>query len=226
MNGRVWTKREIAIIRRDYPDKATKLVAAALKRPLSGVYRIANSFGVKKSARFLASTESGRLTKLTASGAAHRFKKGNVPANKGIRRPGWSSGRMRETQFKKGQRSGIAAAHWTPIGSLRINGDGYLDRKVRDDGPAPKRWVGVHRLVWTESHGSIPSGHVVVFRPGRSTTELSEITLDAIELVSRQTLMKRNSYHTNYPKEIGELIQLRGAIQRQINRRERHAKQN
>jgi hypothetical protein len=226
MNGRAWTKREIALIRRDYPHKATKVVATALNRPLSGVYRTANLLGVKKSAKFLASSESGRLKKLTQSGAAFRFKKGAVPPNKGLRRPGYAPGRMRETQFKRGQRSGIAAAHWVPVGSYRVNGDGYLDRKVRDDGPAPKRWVSVHRLVWIEAHGPIPPAHAVTFKPGRATTELAKITLDALELVSRGELMKRNSYHTNYPKELAQLIQLRGAVQRQINRRERHAKQN
>ena len=230
MNGRGWTKREVAMIRRDYPNKAAKVIAATLKRPLSGVYRMANALGVKKSAKFLASSESGRLKKLTQSGAAYRFKKGAVPANKGLRRPGYAPGRMRETQFKRGQRNGIAASHWVPIGSYRVNADGYLDQKVRDDGPAPKRWVGVHRLVWMKAKGPIPPGYAVTFKPGRATTELAKITIDAVELVSRGQLMKRNSYHTNYPKELAQLIQLRGAVQRQINRRIRkeshHQEQN
>lgn len=38
--------------------------------------------------------------------------------------------------------------------------------------------------------------------------------------------MRRNSYHTRYPKEIGLVIQLKGALQRQINKRERDAKQD
>ena len=227
MNGRAWTKREIAIIRRDYPHKATKVVAAALDRPLSGVYRTANSLGVKKSAAFLASSESGRLKKLTRSGAAYRFKKGDVPPNKGLRRPGYAPGRMQETQFKKG-RPASEARNYKPIGTLRVSADGLLERKVSDD-PAffpARRWVGVRRLVWSEANGPIPDGHAVVFRPGRATTDLAKITLDAIELLSRSDLMKRNSYHTNYPKELAQLIQLRGAVQRQINRRERHAKQD
>jgi hypothetical protein len=52
VNGRAWTKRETAVIRRDYPHKATKLIAAVLKRPLSGIYKAAESLGVKKSAAF------------------------------------------------------------------------------------------------------------------------------------------------------------------------------
>ena len=133
---------------------------------------------------------------------------------------------MRETQFKKGQLNGVAAARWVPIGSYRINADGYLDRKIRDDGLPQKRWVPVHRLIWIDAHGPIPPGHAVAFKRGCATTELAKITLEVIELVSREELMRRNSYHFNYPKEIGELIQLRGAVQRQINKRERHAKQD
>lgn len=226
MNGRAWTMREIAIIRRDYPHKKTELIAKELKRPLCGVYRTASGLGIKKSAKFLASSESGRLKKLTQAGAAYRFAKGHVPANAGLHRPGWSAGRMRETQFKKGQRSGIAAAHWMPIGSHRINADGYLDRKIRDDGLPQRRWVGVHRLIWIAANGPIPPRHVVVFKPGLRTTDVEKITLDILELVTREELMRRNSYHTNYPKEIGQLIQLRGAVQRQINRRTRLEKQD
>jgi hypothetical protein len=221
VNGRPWTKREIAIIRRDYPNKATKLIAAALKRPLSGIYKAAESLGVKKSAAFLASSESGRLTKLSAAGIAYRYAKGHVPANAGLRRPGYAPGRMVQTQFKKG-RPARAARNYKPIGSFRINADGYLDRKLSDFGLPQKRWQPVHRLIWIEAKGPIPAGHAVAFKPGRETTDLDKITLDAIELISRAELMRRNSYHTNYPKEIRQVIQLRGAVQRQINRRENH----
>lgn len=48
------------------------------------------------------------------------------PFNKGLRRPGWHVGRMRETQFRKGERSGIAAKNWRPIGTIRTDPDGYL----------------------------------------------------------------------------------------------------
>lgn len=225
MNGRPWTKRELAVIRRDYPHKATKLIAFTLRRPLSGVYRMANDLGVKKSAAFLASSESGRLTKLSAAGVAHRFSKGHVPANAGLRRPGYAPGRMATTQFKKG-RPPRESRNYKPIGSYRINADGYLDRKLSDVGLPQKRWHPVHRLVWIAANGPIPEGHAVAFKAGRATTDLKKITLDAIELLSRGQLMRRNSYHINYPKEIGQLIQLRGAVQRQINKRAKNEKQD
>jgi hypothetical protein len=37
-----------------------------------------------------------------------------------------------------------------------------------------RNWVAVHRLVWEQAHGPVPPGHIVVFRPGRHTTDLDE----------------------------------------------------
>src|SRR5438094_339747 len=104
---RVWSEEERARLAALYPHRPTKEVAQALGRGISGVYRMAAMRGIAKSPEFLASDESGRL------------KKGHEPANKGLRRPGWYAGRMRETQFQKGRaRSGKAAENWAPIGSI------------------------------------------------------------------------------------------------------------
>ncbi len=59
---------------------------------------------------------------------------------------------MKETMFKKGQ----VGTRFMPIGSERINADGYLDRKVSATGYPPRDWVAVHRLLWIEHHGPIP----------------------------------------------------------------------
>jgi hypothetical protein len=104
-----------------------------------------------------------------------------------------------------------------PVGTLRINGDGYLDRKVTDVGPSRHCWVAVHRLVWIAAHGPIPSGHVVTFKPGRHSTELISITADGLECISRGTLAQRNHPRSKSP-ELARLVQLKGAITRQVNR--------
>ena len=49
-------------------------------------------------------------------------------------------------------------------------------------------------------------------------TTLEEITLDKVECISLAENMRRNSCH-QYGKEIARLIQLRGAVSRQINKR-------
>jgi hypothetical protein len=98
------------------------------------------------------------------------------------------------------------------------NDDGTLQRKMREDGRPQDRWVAVHRLVWQAAHGPVPRGSVVVFKPGRFSTELAQITLDAVELISRAELMARNTRH-NYSPEINELIGLRAQITRAVNTR-------
>ncbi|NKF57495.1 HNH endonuclease [Ralstonia solanacearum] len=110
-----------------------------------------------------------------------------------------------------------------PVGSERIS-CGYLQRKLYDTGYAPADWVNVHRIVWEEANGPIPSGHVVCFLPDRKTTVLSLITADALELVSRVELARRNHPLSKSP-EFNQLVQLKSAITRQVNRIAREAKE-
>lgn len=222
----VWSEGEIEALRRRYPHERTERIARDLGVAAHQVYAKAKKLGLKKTDAYLASPDACRLRRGDNVGAAYRFKKGQVPSNKGLRRPGWHRGRMRETQFKPG-RPAHEARNYRPIGSTRIV-YGNLERKVTDD-PAlypAKRWRPVHRMVWEAAHGPVPQGHVVVFRPGMHTTEEAEITIDRLELLTHAENMRRNSYHTRYPKEIGLAIQLRGQIVRQINKRTRREEQD
>lgn len=106
-----------------------------------------------------------------------------------------------------------------PIGSYRLTKDGTLQRKISEDkGNNSKRWRGVHELVWVEVNGPVPLKHIVVFKPGQRTAELEEITIDRVECITLAENMNRNTRH-NMPKELSDLIQLRGALNRQINKR-------
>jgi hypothetical protein len=214
---------EDEILRRAFPHNRTAKVARVLGRSESSVHQRARKLGLKKSAKYLASPEACRLRRGGEVGKPYRYPKGHVPANKGLRRPGWAPGRMATTQFKKGAMSGAAQRNYVPIGTERIK-DGVLARKVTDDPsmyPA-RRWVPVHRMVWEAAHGPVPEGHVVRFRDGMKTLVASEITDDRLELVTFAENMLRNTLH-RYPKEIVHLIQLRGALNRKINRRSKQA---
>lgn len=131
----------------------------------------------------------------------------------------------RHTQFKRG-RPASESANYVPIGSYRLSKDGYLEQKVTDDPSiAPvRRWTGVHRLVWESANGPVPKGHVVCFLPGRRSAELEKITLDALELVSRGELARRNHPRSRDP-DLAKLVQIKGAITRQVNRIAREAKE-
>jgi hypothetical protein len=209
--NRAWTPGELETLTELYPDHTAKAISLVLDRSVAAIYGQAAQLGLKKSATFLASPASGRLD--GTRGASGRFAKGHVPANKGARRPGWSPGRMTETQFRKGQ-----SPHNTqPIGSYRLDKDGTLQRKINNNrGSNSVRWRGVHELVWVEANGPVPPKHIVVFKPGMRTAVLEDITLDKVECISLADNMRRNTLH-RYPKEIALAIQMRGALNRRIN---------
>jgi hypothetical protein len=202
-----------------YPDTLTQDIADLIGMPPDRVHAYASSKGWKKTKQFMRDTARER------SGPdhpmrRHQFPKGHVPANKGVK--GYDSGgRSHETRFKKGTRNGQALKNWMPIGSYRLNDDGYLDRKVSDTGYPPRDWQPEHRLVWIEANGPIPPGHVVRFKDGMRTTDAEKITQDILECITLAENMRRNSFRTNYPPEVVKLIQTRGHMNRMINKRER-----
>lgn len=215
---KAFTPDEDDTLRLNYPDLPTEAIAYVLGRSLRSTHQRANALGLRKSDKFNRSKWAARWDPEHPRSKAHRFKKGHVPANKGVKRPGWAPGRMAATQFKKGQMSGAARHNYMPIGSERIK-DGVLCRKVTDDPtlyPA-RRWVPVHRMVWEAVHGPVPDGHVVRFKDGQKTHDAHLITVDRLELVSLAENMHRNSVH-RYPEQIVHAVQLRAALNRRINR--------
>jgi hypothetical protein len=212
-----WLPAELELLRERYPDTVTAELAQQLGRSLSTVYQKAAKLGLAKLPEFIADTARQRSSQPGHGSQCTRFAPGLTPWNKGKPHP--ARGNSAKTQFRAGQLNGRARQLVVPVGSYRVNGDGYLDQKVSDQpGPQTLRWKAVHRLVWEAKHGPVPPGHAVVFLPGRKTTEVERITLDALELVTRQTLMRRNTVQ-NLPKPLAQLAQLRGALNRQINRR-------
>ena len=211
---RPWLKKHDAELRRLYPHQSTAKVAARIGRSLPSVYNRARILDLRKSAAYLESPDACRLRRDDNPGIRFRFPKGHVPANKGLRRPGYSvgRGRMQETQFKKGQ-----ATKWHPVGSTRLV-DGYLYRKVSDirNVTWTRNWKQEHVLLWEAEHGPLPKGHALAFKNG----DRRDIRLDNLECISRSELMRRNTVH-NLPAPLAQTIQLLGALKRRINRRAR-----
>lgn len=194
---RIWNTDEDAILRACYPDESTAVLATRLGRPLASTYQRANALGLKKSAAYLASDASCRLRRDNSGGIPYRFVKGQTPANKGLRRPGWGPGRMKATQFQPGIRRGVAVKLWKPIGTERVSKDGYLQRKVNDGMPLQRRWKAVHIITWEAENGPLPVGHVIVFRNGDkadirlSKPELAEATGMSVDGGSFRTYLSR-----------------------------------
>lgn len=223
-HGRVrWTRKMIAIVRRRYPDTPTRDLALELGVSHLALYQRAEKLGVKKTPEHIARTleECGRQA--VEAGRAHRFQKGIVPANKGLRRPGWYRGRMRETQFKKGQpptnTMPLWSFRWIRCGSGKGRGKGtaYMALKTGKPAPPPMNgWEWVHKMVWEQAHGPIPAGHRIWWKDGDHANN----ALSNLELLSDRDHMLRTTVH-NLPKPLVEVIQLAGALKRKIRAKER-----
>jgi hypothetical protein len=208
---RLWSKADDRTLRRTFPHARTEIVAQQLRRTYTAIAARAALLGLHKSAAYMASPDAYRFRRGQGGGEAFRFPKGHVPANKGVRRPGWSVGRMRQTQFKKG-----ALPHtYMPVGSTRLC-DGYVYRKLSDvrNVPWTVNWKLEHFRIWEQVHGPVPAGHALAFHNGDRT----DVRLDNLELITRRDLMRRNSVH-NLPPALKQTVQLLGVLNRQIRRR-------
>jgi len=218
MSRHQWTPEQTATLIARYPSEPTQELADELGVSLKRAYAKAAQLGLKKAAEYLSSPAACRLRSGDNKGASTRFKRGGVVWNKGMK--GLQIGGV-ETRFK----AGMVPHNTRPIGSHKLDKDGTLLRKVSDvKGNNSKRWRSVHELVWIEVNGPLPAKHMVVFKPGMRTNRLAEITIDRVECISRGENMKRNTVH-NLPKELAELVQLRGALLRKINHRTKHHEQ-
>lgn len=124
------------------------------------------------------------------------FKKGQEPMNKGLK---WDEyltvdqqQRSKKTWFKKGNIS----SNNVPIGTERINRDGYIEVKIRD-GSLNKNWQLKHRLVYMQNYGEIPKGYNVIFLDGNKLNfnkdNLSLISDSELLLMNRKKLFVQNA---------------------------------
>ena len=203
----IWTDAMVQALRAQYPDHRAADIAANLGVGVQSVYQKAKTLGLKKSAEFLASPLSGRTD--GTRGAATRYQPGFTSWNKG--KAIGSQGNSVKTQFKKGS----TPANVLPVGHVRINTEGYKDIKIA---PGTGNWVQLHHHNWKMAHGEYPpKGMALIFKDGNKLN----CEIENLELVSRKDLMLRNNVH-QYGPEIAKLVQLRGAITRQINRKEKN----
>lgn len=220
MSGRKWSAEDDARFLELYPNLPTAEVAKQLGRSVRSVYTRSDTLDVRKSAEYLASPAAFRWRRDYHMGWEHRFKKGHATHNKGKKLgAAWVRGRMAETQFKKGS---VSANH-VPVGTIVKDVEGYLHKKIAEGNGGhgnPKVWGFVHRMVWEEANGPIPAGHVIRFKDENK----ENCALENLKLLSRRENMALNTVH-RLPKELAELIQLKGALNRQIRKREKHGEE-
>lgn len=215
--GNPWTEEEKKVVVEMYADYFAEEIAEILGRPKSGIYRQAHLMGLRSSREKIA--RSGRMTAEKPSSKAHRFQNGHTPANKGKKMDAELYDRLKPSMYQKGH----VPTNYRPIGSERVNRDGYIEVKVAD----PGIWKLKHRVVWEKAHGEIPVGCNVQFKNGNS----QDVRLENLYLISRaDQLGKENGMYVKYPEELRAVMRLKGSINRQINkykkRQQEHGKES
>ena len=209
-----WTRTMDRRLRKFYPTTSTRDLAPKLGVSKLACHQRANKLGIRKTAAFMKSTLHACGLQAVESGKASRFPKGHAPVNKGLRRPGWHAGRMRETQFRKGQ----TPRNTMPMWSFRFC-DGYLMLKTGAPTPKPTTgWEYVHKLIWEQAHGPLPD-----WREARiwwKDGDHGNCSLSNLELVKGSDHVARTTVH-NLPKPLVQVIQLAGALKRKIRNREK-----
>lgn len=203
MNRRKWTTEEDDKIRELYPTRYAKDIVGILDRSVSAIYGRAQLLGVSSDHEKI--VRSGRESSMTEGVRRTQFKKGHVPPNKGKKVDAATYEKMSRTFFKKGQRP----QNHKDVGSERVTKDGYIEIKVAE----PNKWRLKHRVVWEQAYGKIPPRHNIQFRNGNS----KDIRLENLYMISQAEQMRtENSLIARYPKELGDVIRLKGALKRKI----------
>lgn len=82
------------------------------------------------------------------------FDKGEIPWNLG--KKGYMG--PNATTFKKGNKP----ANWKPVGTERLNKDGYIEIKIEE----PSTWKLKHRYVWEQKNRSVKKGYIIILLDG------------------------------------------------------------
>lgn len=208
---RAWyTPEQMAVLVAEYPNRPTAEIAKILGRTTRSVEQTAVRLKLKKDPAYLEAKYRSQAERLAITGKAHRFQASQTPWNKG--KMGWCAEGCKATQFKPGNRP----TTWKPVGTERINTDGYIEVKFADvPGPNSLRWRCKHLLLWESVHGPMPEHHAVVFING----DKRDIRIENLELITRAELLSRNSWMTKYPDPLRQVIHLRGVLNRIINKK-------
>lgn len=182
---------------------ATEEQAEFIKRNVKGIgnVELTNLFNEKFGTNVLESQiRAFKARNKLRSGLDGRFQKGHTPVNKG--KKGICAKGCKATQFKKGHKP----INYKPVGSERINVDGYVEVKVAD----PNKWQLKHRVVWEKHNGKIPEGYVVIFLDNNKSNldinNLLMISRKQLVFLNKNGLIKENSDLTKTGVLIADLL--------------------
>jgi hypothetical protein len=137
--SKLFSKEQVKFIRDNYAALGRKGLTKALNDKFQTEFKVSQIVGFVKNNKI-------------NSGRTGHFQKGQ---------PSWSKGtkgilKKNSGSFKKGN---VPHNH-KPVGSERINVDGYIEIKVAE----PKRWEYKHRIIYQNNFGDLEVGDVVRFK--------------------------------------------------------------
>lgn len=211
MNRKVWTQEDVEILTRMYPDHFAQEIAGLLGRKIPSIYNKAAMLGLKCNPEKI--RRAGKMSCCNPKNIATRFTKGHIPVNKGKKMSPEVYARCAGTMFKVGN----TPHNHKEIGSERITKDGYIQIKVAE----PNKWRMKHRVIWEQHNGVIPPGCNIQFRNHNS----QDCRIENLYLITRvDQIVNENSLIAKYPKELQDVMRLRGAVKRMINQKQQNGK--
>lgn len=106
------------------------------------------------------------------TGRTGYFEKGHIPANKG--KKGVCAKGCEKSWFKKGHKP----INHRPVGSERVNVDGYVEIKVAE----PNIWKLKHRVLWEQEKGPLKRGDIIIFLDRNK----QNVTIENLVKISRR----------------------------------------
>jgi hypothetical protein len=167
-----FTREQIDFIRREYQLLPLKSLAAAF----------IERFGMQKTVGQIRGYIRNHGIKSGRSGC---FEKGQKTWNKGVE--GYMGANV--TSFKKGNNP----KNRKPLGTERINRDGYIEIKVAERNSYtgfPTRYRHKHVVIWESIHGPVPAGKIVIFRDGNR----ENCTPENLACISRAEGVRLNQF--------------------------------
>ena len=214
---RLFTSDEDYLIQKIYPDTPTRVIAFILNRHSGSIVHRAGMLKIEKNPDYLIEITKHLGNGLKKSGAAHRFKKGFEPKNKGLKQTDYMTPEAIEktisTRFKSGQKVHNEGAD----GDIRIR----HPHKKRGGKPykfiriSKGKWLHLHVYNWIQENGPVPKGFIVAFK----NADTMNCDISNLEVLTRAENMKRNAIH-NYPEEIKTTLRLISKVKRKIKKYE------
>lgn len=195
---------------RMYPGHDTADLAAMLGVTAEQLRQKASRFGVSKSPEFIANLQYNAVDRIKR----FQFKPGDIPVNRGKKKPYEITEAMRKTFFVKGHKPMNAKSDG--FVSVRKDKHGVLQKFVR---LSENKWDSLARVNYRTYVGDIPEGGVIRFRDG----DALNCEPENLELISKTLNMLLNSNH-GYDRPVAEVKEVICFIKKEI--KERYEKQD